>query len=84
MSKLFQLLSTTLCLVLWADAAVAALPQDLRPGLDADVVERLPERVGVAPTNPEAAATAARRWITLSRESGLARPSPFSIGTSTP
>ena len=68
MSKLFQLLSTTLCLVLWADAAVAALPQDLRPGLDADVVERLPERVGVAPTNPEAAATAARRWITLSRE----------------
>jgi len=51
-----------------AVTAHAAAPQDLRAGADAEVVERLPERVGVAPATPQAAATAARRWITLSRD----------------
>ena len=48
-----------------AVTAHAAAPQDLRAGADAEVVERLPERVGAAPATPQAAATAARRWITL-------------------
>ncbi|MCO4093430.1 MAG: hypothetical protein HEQ37_02735 [Acidovorax sp.] len=51
-----------------AVTAHAAAPQDLRAGADAEVVERLPERVGAAPATPQAAATAARRWITLSRD----------------
>jgi len=57
-----------MCLVFWAGTALAALPQDLPPGLDADVVERLPERVSAAPATPQAAAAIARRWISLSRE----------------
>ena len=48
--------------------AHAAAPQDLRAGTDTEVIERLPERVSVTPSSPQAAATAARRWITLSRE----------------
>jgi hypothetical protein len=51
-----------------AVTAHAAAPHDLRAGADAEVVERLPERVGAAPATPQAAATAARRWITLSRD----------------
>lgn len=51
-----------------AVTAHAAAPQDLRAGADAEVVERLPERVGAAPATPQAAATTARRWITLSRD----------------
>ncbi|CAN7506184.1 hypothetical protein LJR129_003509 [Acidovorax sp. LjRoot129] len=58
-----------LCLVFWLGTGWAATPpQDLRPGPDAEVVERLPERVSVAPATPQAAAVTARRWITLSRE----------------
>lgn len=45
-----------------------AAVQDLRPGADSDVIEVLPERVSVAPATPQAAAIAARRWITLARE----------------
>lgn len=51
-----------------AVATHAAAPQDLPAGADAEVVERLPERVSVAPATPQAAAVAARRWITLSRD----------------
>ena len=61
-------LCAALCLVFWAGTAMAAFPQDLTPGLDAEVVERLPERVSAAPATPQAAATTAQRWITLSRE----------------
>lgn len=68
MKKSPHCLCAALCLVFWAGTAMAALPQDLTPGLDADVVERLPERVSAAPATPQAAATTARRWITLSRE----------------
>lgn len=57
-----------LALALWGCAALAAAPQDLRPASDAEVIEKLPERVSVAPATPQAAAEAARRWITLSRE----------------
>ena len=55
-------------LLLWGSAALAVAPQDLRPGSDSEVIEKLPARVGVAPATPQAAAEAARRWITLSRE----------------
>ena len=68
MKKPHHCVCVALCLVLWAGTALAALPQDLPPGLNADVVERLPERVSAAPATPQAAATTARRWITLSRE----------------
>lgn len=68
MKNLSHLACAALCLVFWTGAAAAASPQDLRPGLDADVVERLPERVSAAPATPQAAATTARRWIMLSRE----------------
>ena len=68
MKKSPHCLCAALCLVFWAGTAMAAFPQDLTPGLDAEVVERLPERVSAAPATPQAAATTARRWITLSRE----------------
>ena len=68
MKKPSHLVCAALHLMFWAGTAAAALPQDLPPGLDADVVERLPERVSAAPATPQAAATIARRWITLSRE----------------
>ena len=68
MKKPSHLVCAALHLMFWAGTAAAALPQDLPPGLDADVVERLPERVAAAPATPQAAATIARRWITLSRE----------------
>lgn len=68
MKKPHHCLCVALCLVFWAGTALAALPQDLPPGLNADVVERLPERVSAAPATPQAAAATARRWITLSRE----------------
>lgn len=55
-------------LLLWGSAALAVAPQDLRPGSDLEVIEKLPARVSVAPATPQAAAEAARRWITLSRE----------------
>lgn len=47
---------------------LAAMPKDLRPGLDTEVIEQLPVRVTSAPATPQAAAEATRRWITLSRE----------------
>ena len=68
MKKSPHCLCAALCLVFWAGTAMAAFPQDLTPGLDAEVVERLPERVSAAPATPQAAATTAQRWITLSRE----------------
>ena len=68
MNKPARLVCATLGLVFWGCAALAAAPMDLRPGLDAEVIERLPERVSVAPATPQAAATSARRWITLARE----------------
>ncbi len=68
MKKPSHLVCAALHLMFWAGTAAAALPQDLIPGLDADVVERLPERVAAAPATPQAAATIARRWISLSRE----------------
>lgn len=68
MKKPSHLVCAALYLMFWAGTAAAALPQDLTPGLDADVVERLPERVAAAPATPQAAATIARRWISLSRE----------------
>lgn len=68
MKKPSHLVCAALHLMFWAGTAAAALPQDLPPGLDADVVERLPERVAAAPATPQAAATIARRWISLSRE----------------
>ena len=68
MKKPHHCVCVALCLVLWAGTALAALPQDLPPGLNADVVERLPERVSAAPATPQAAAATARRWISLSRE----------------
>lgn len=68
MKKIAHHLCIALGLLLWGCAALAAEPRDLRPGLDTDVVERLPERVSVSTATPEAAATSARRWITLSRE----------------
>ena len=68
MKKPSHLVCAALHLMFWAGTAAPALPQDLPPGLDADVVERLPERVAAAPATPQAAATIARRWITLSRE----------------
>lgn len=68
MKKPSHLVCAALHLMFWAGTAAAALPQDLPPGLDADVVERLPERLAAAPATPQAAATIARRWITLSRE----------------
>lgn len=46
----------------------AAAVQDLRPGADTEVIEVLRERIGVTPATPQAAATAARRWISLARE----------------
>jgi len=46
----------------------AAAVQELRPASDTEVIEVLPERVSLAPATPQAAATAARRWITLARE----------------
>ncbi len=45
-----------------------AAVQELRPASDTEVIEVLPERVNLAPATPQAAATAARRWITLARE----------------
>lgn len=54
----------TVCL---ASAALAAT-QDLQPGADTDVVEVLPARINVTASTPTAAATAARRWITVARE----------------
>ena len=68
MKKPSHLVCAALHLMFWAGTAAAALPQDLPPGLDADVVERLPERVSAAPATPQAAAAIARRWISLSRE----------------
>ncbi|QLA80918.1 hypothetical protein EXV95_09910 [Acidovorax sp. JMULE5] len=68
MKKPSHLVCAALHLMFWAGTAAAALPQDLPPGLDAGVVERLPERVAAAPATPQAAATIARRWISLSRE----------------
>lgn len=68
MKKPSHLVCAALHLMFWAGTAAAALPQDLPPGLDADVVERLPERVAAAPATPQTAATIARRWISLSRE----------------
>lgn len=68
MKKPSHLVCAALHLMFWAGTAAAALPQDLSPGLDADVVERLPERVAAAPATPQTAATIARRWISLSRE----------------
>lgn len=49
MKKPHHCVCVALCLVLWAGTALAALPQDLPPGLDADVVERLSERVSAVP-----------------------------------
>ena len=68
MKKSPHCLCAALCLVFWAGTDMAAFAQDLTPGLDAEVVERLPERVSAAPATPQAAATTAQRWITLSRE----------------
>ena len=59
MKKPHHCVCVALCLVLWAGTALAALPQDLPPGLNADVVERLPERVSAAPATPQAAAATA-------------------------
>ncbi|MBY0410440.1 MAG: hypothetical protein K2Q97_10005 [Burkholderiaceae bacterium] len=60
-------LLVALGLLFWASAALAAAPKDLRPGTDAEVIERLPERVSMAATTPQAAEVNARRWITLAR-----------------
>lgn len=60
-------LVAALCLWVWSCTALAAAPKDLRPGSDTEVIERLPERVGVVAATPQAAATHARRWIMLSR-----------------
>ncbi len=46
----------------------AAAVHDLRPGSDTEVIEVLRERISVAPATPQAAAAAARRWISLARE----------------
>lgn len=53
---------------LWSCALLAAVPKDIRPSLDSEVIEKLPARVSAAPATPQAAAEAARRWITLSRD----------------
>ncbi len=56
-----------ICLACCLGTAAAAV-QDLRPGPDTEVIEVLRERIGVTPATPQAAATAARRWISLARE----------------
>ena len=57
-----------LCLVpAFACATLAAAPREWTPKNDADVIERLPERVRAPAATPEAAAQAARQWITLAR-----------------
>lgn len=60
--------SWALGVALWSCATFAAIPKDIRPGSDTEVIEKLPARVSAAPATPQAAAEAARRWITLSRQ----------------
>lgn len=63
-ARLFWGIGLALCCL----GAAAAAVQELRPASDTEVIEVLPERVSLAPATPQAAATAARRWITLARE----------------
>jgi len=52
---------------LFALVCAQAAPREWIPQSDAEVVERLPERIRVPAASPEAAAQAARRWIALAR-----------------
>ncbi|CAN7383669.1 hypothetical protein [Acidovorax sp. LjRoot117] len=57
-----------ICLACGLVTSAAAALQDLHPASDAEVIEILPARISVTPATPQAAAVAARRWITLARE----------------
>ena len=65
MKKPHHCFCVALCLVLWAGTALAALPQDLPPGLNADVVERLSERIDVVTTTVGDAAKLAPKRIEI-------------------
>ena len=60
-----QLLLCTLPAFVYALADAA--PREWTPQNESEVVERLPERIRTPASSPEAAAEAARRWITLAR-----------------
>ena len=51
----------------FACASAGAAPREWMPKNEFEVVERLPERIRTPAATPEAAAEAARRWITLAR-----------------
>lgn len=66
MKRAFQSLSYMMLLVV-AYASAGAAPREWAPQTESEVVELLPDRVRTSAATPEAAAEAARRWITLAR-----------------